>query len=73
MSNPETKRAEDIKRELYLGAEKAKNIDEKINEVVPQDDVDKLLKFREDNEVALHLLKQNFQTPEFQKKFDEVL
>lgn len=73
MSNPEIKRAEDIKRELYLGAEKAKNIDEKINEVVPQDDVDKLLKFREDNEVALHLLKQNFQTPEFQKKFDEVL
>ena len=73
MINPEIKRAEDIKRELYLGAEKAKNIDEKINEVVPQDDVDKLLKFREDNEVALHLLKQNFQTPEFQKKFDEVL
>lgn len=73
MSNSEIKRAEDIKRELYLGAEKAKNIDEKINEVVPQDDVDKLLKFREDNEVALHLLKQNFQTPEFQKKFDEVL
>ena len=73
MSNPEIKRAEDIKRELYLGAEKAKNINEKINETVDQKDVETLLKFREENAVALNLLKQNFQSPEFQKKFDEVL
>ena len=73
MSNPEIKRAEDIKRELYLGAEKAKNINEKINETVDQKDVETLLKFREENAVALNLLKQNFQSPEFQKKFDDVL
>ncbi len=73
MSNPEIKRAEDIKRELYLGAEKAKNINEKINETVDQKDVETLLKFREENDVALNLLKQNFQSPEFQKKFDDVL
>ena len=73
MGNPEIKRAEDIKRELYLGAEKAKNINEKINETVDQKDVETLLKFREENDVALNLLKQNFQSPEFQKKFDDVL
>ena len=45
MSNPEIKRAEDIKRELYLGAEKAeqaKNTKEVAAEKIDQKDVDKL-------------------------------
>lgn len=42
MSNPEIKRAEDIKRELYLGAEKAKNTEKLAAEKIDQKDVDKL-------------------------------
>ena len=45
MSNPEIKRAEDIKRELYLGAEKAeqaKNTEELAAEKIDKDEVQKL-------------------------------
>ena len=45
MINPEIKRAEDIKRELYMGAEKAeqaKKTQELAAEKIDQKDVDKL-------------------------------
>ena len=42
MSSPEIKSAENIKRELYLGAEKAKNTKEVAAEKIDQKDVDKL-------------------------------
>ncbi len=53
MSNPEIKRAEDIKRELYLGAEKAeqaKNTKEVAAEKIDQKDVDKLKAILEDED-----------------------
>ncbi len=50
MSNPEIKRAEDIKRELYLGAEKAKNTEELAAEKIDQKDVDKLKAILEDED-----------------------
>ena len=42
MSSPEIKSAEDIKRELYLGAEKAKNTKEVAAEKIDKDEVQKL-------------------------------
>lgn len=42
MSNPEIKRAEDIKRELYLGAEKAKNTKEVAAEKIDKNEVQEL-------------------------------
>jgi len=42
MSSPGIKSAENIKRELYLGAEKAKNTKEVAAEKIDQKDVDKL-------------------------------
>jgi hypothetical protein len=45
MSNPEIKSAEDIKRELYMGAEKAeqaKNTEELAAEKIDKDEVQKL-------------------------------
>lgn len=45
MSNPEIKRAEDIKRELYMGAEKAKqakDTQELAAEKIDKDEVQKL-------------------------------
>ena len=42
MSNPEIKSAEDIKRELYLGAEKVKNTEEVAAEKIGKDEVQKL-------------------------------
>lgn len=56
MINPEIKsaenikRAEDIKRELYLGAEKAKNTEELAAEKIDQKDVDKLKAILEDED-----------------------
>ena len=42
MSSPEIKSAEDIKRELYLGAEKVKNTEEVAAEKIGKDEVQKL-------------------------------
>ena len=42
MSSPEIKSAENIKRELYMGAEKAKKTQELAAEKIAQKDVDKL-------------------------------